>query len=515
MNPPTTCIENLPPEMICELFKHLPLKDLLVCPLVNRRWRSIYAGFRVSTLVVRDRHHANIINWSYPGRKFGDHQLCSPELFNRLADQPLLSNLKHLALLCDNDQFDYAKLRSFSQSLVHLEIIRFFGRIKKLKLKLSALQVLVCHYGNSRPLSIDCPKLKVLVYHESEEDSLLEVKRPETIRSLVTDMVSPKLAPFRSVERLITREVANICKDTLLSLPKLKELRYNRNMRSAFWEFKDDGSGRLNRMKRTLSEFMVEAKKLRGSDFRFRFAGFHLTPARLDQLDFGVQVEQDREPCNEYVYMKNYQLLDPDATLDFIDEICYTRLMESLPGELPADFVQKCTSVDTVKLYGRVQDEQHLLWFLQSLSSLRDLNLEDAKLSQEFYDQLPQSASSLVQLMIGTYDKTGRLLRLDFLRELPGLNQLSFRQPWFAEPIESYDSIRSLVSFLAQLNGVRVEFDFQFFKRSVRIELSLGRFRVSVWKYHDSGQVLHTPDELVEYLKDLLNESLDSDDQSY
>lgn len=44
---PTT-IEDLPPEMIRELFKRLNPKDLLACSMVHKRLSSLYSGFKVA-----------------------------------------------------------------------------------------------------------------------------------------------------------------------------------------------------------------------------------------------------------------------------------------------------------------------------------------------------------------------------------------------------------------------------------------------------------------------------------
>ena len=64
----------------------------------------------------------------------------------------------------------------------------------------------------------------MLVYRESQDANLLQVNQPETIRKLETNMVGAKLAPFKNVECLVTRQFEAIRKATLQSLPKLKEL---------------------------------------------------------------------------------------------------------------------------------------------------------------------------------------------------------------------------------------------------------------------------------------------------
>ena len=65
---------------------------------------------------------------------------------------------------------------------------------------------------------------------------------------------------------------------------------------------------------------MDAARALRGSDFRFSFAGFPLSKAMLDKIDFGVQIEQDddegteyAELSDEYIYVKNHRLIRPST----------------------------------------------------------------------------------------------------------------------------------------------------------------------------------------------------------
>lgn len=110
----TTAIEDLPPEMVTELFRLVfdpkNPNDIVACSTVNKRWHSIYSTFRVDRLVAVDDVHFYLSKWCYSDQKIDEKELCRPEMFARLADQPLLSNLKYLGLCGKSSQFDLAKL---------------------------------------------------------------------------------------------------------------------------------------------------------------------------------------------------------------------------------------------------------------------------------------------------------------------------------------------------------------------------------------------------------------------
>ena len=451
MNPPAT-IEDLPPEMICELFKHLPLKDLLACSLVNKRWHSIFAGFKVHTLVVDEfdvYDLANIDKWTYPNRRFGDHELCDAALFNRLADHPRSKHVKRL--LCH--VADPVKLKSFSQ-LQHLEIVGVKSSDER-TFSHSELEVLVFAYNNYRRLSINCPKLRVLVYEEYGSDNRLDVKQPETIRELRTNLIGAKLAPFKSVQYLVTLEIKAISRATLQSLPGLKKLHFDEDIERAFQKFDPYEAGALDRMKRTLHEFLGHVQQLKRADLQFRFAGFELTDITLDQIDFDMQVEKGQETVyNESVYLKNYHLIEPDA-LHFIREVNYSRLMNNVAGDLPACFFEKFAGVDKVHTSAAVQDDRHFRWFLKSLRSCTSLWLAYSQLGADFFEyHLQRLVPSLDTLGMSAYDPTGRLLDFDFLYELPRLSRLSIVDKL------SLAVIRSLAGLFEKLEA-NVEFDFE------------------------------------------------------
>ena len=458
MNPPTS-IEDLPPEMIYELFRHLQPKDLIICSRVNKRWHSIYSGVRLERLAAITGFLYPLGNWRYSTRKVQHAELCHPIVLSRLAKTPLLSKLKYLALCGYRTQFDLNTLNVFDQ-LVHLEINieHRNSRGEEASLHLPKLRLLsflqfvpFCH------LSIDCPELNTLIYTEPSYMKLLDVKHPETICKLDTEMFGSQLVAFRGVQCLVARKFKAINKATLQSLPSLKELHYNVSVESAFLQSSDE-VGTPSQMKQKLREFLDHTNRLEAPDFRFRFAGFRLTKTTLNEIDLdglieereiegeddegdrqeGREIEVRERMSNEYVYMRNYHLIEPDATLEFVDHLNYSRLMASVTGEFPGCFFKKFTQVQSVEVDGAVQDEAHLLWFLKSLNSVRKLELKDCQLSQAFYDQLPSAVDSFTELSLGKYGENELQLNFDFIGKLALLASLHVGQ------YLSFESLKSL-----------------------------------------------------------------------
>ena len=492
----TTSIDELPSEMINELFKNLPPKDLIACSLVNKHWHSIYAAFKLHRLVV-DVSEV-IFRWYDSNRTIRDEERCAPEIIHRLAEKPLLTNLKYLAL-AGSFAFDLNKLNWFQQ-LEHLEIkIEEETSRCKVHLNLPRLQVLALYWWyDRRSVSIDCPLLSTLLYYDREDGTnQLEVKHPERIRKLETMWLGSKLAPFKNVQCLMTQEFEAINKTTLLVLSALQELQFTLDIECVFRLF-FSGIGAVSRLKRTLAEFLDETRKLRGNDFRFRFAGLQVTKMNLDQIDLGVQGDRRYQTeRKEYIYMKNYHLIEPGA-LDIVYNVDYTRLLSHVNGDFPRCFFQKFTGIGWVEATGNVQDADHFLWFLKSLRSLKSLELANTGLGQEFYDQLPASTCSLSDLYLK--DELVEL-NFDFIPKLSSLSDLDIDQL----------SLKSLSSLVRSSGGLQNgEFYVQFKEERFTILKKRGSPK---WQVEQNDQLLfetENPEEIVNFFD---ADTLDSDDQ--
>lgn len=490
-------IDDLSSDLVCKLFEHLfHPKDLAACSRVNKRWHSLCSGFKIASLAVVGRSALRISDCYSDLKLDEDQDVCLPELFGLSVGRPLLSDLKHLTLNIA-DSFDLDHLNRFDQ-LVHLEINLGSLDETKVNLNLSKLNFLALRFSeDSSPLSIDCPQLSVLVWtFKRGRHAETELKHPETIKKLDTSLFGPELTVFKEVEVLITRQLKAICKDTLLSLPKLKELHYNEDIKYAF----GGAIGTVNQMKLKLGQFMDEAAELRGDDFRFVFAGFALSLANVDQIEFGVQsADRTETTSSEFVYMRNYELLAPDAKLDFVSSLDYSILVNCMDDYLPDCFFKKFPRIRFVKT-SAAANEDDFLDFLWSLGSVRSLYLEGVELSQVFFDQLPTVAPLLVLLQLKENEISGKRRAprfFDFIGELSHFSRFLTDQQL------SIESIGSLVSWLGRSS--MENFVFQLKERSFSITKARGSQTISVWDGELRKTVFETehPADVLKFFKQM------------
>ena len=329
--------------------------------------------------------------------------------------------------------------------------------------------------------------------------NLLDVKHPETIEKLDTNLSGAKLTAFKNVSCLVTKKFELICKETLL-LPRLKELRFNTGI-CDFLGYVCPVSS-LNRMKQTLREFLASMDGLVGPDFKFRFAGFQLTKAKFDEIEFGIDYAGVQAVVsNECVYLKNYHLID--GTLDFVLSLGYSHIVcgvTKIP-EIPRCFSKKFTRIIQVfAIEVTKRQANHFLWFLKSLSSLRWLILDlQVWIVQELHDQLPASAPSLLQLDLlrGHFEESN----FDFLGKFSHLSGLRI------ETCLSLESLHSLARHFGKLAAIYFLFQANDKRFSIQKVLSS-----KLWKVSDDCQKPLTNDatfetehssEIVSYLEGL------------
>lgn len=378
---------------------------------------------------------------------------------------------------------------SVLSNLKHLEIIRWFVK-EQIKLSLPKLKILAFHQPEKgflglsctySVLTIDCPMLSVLAFPKEgyQNENLLDIKRPDTIKKLQTSMFGQELAPFKNVEHLVTNKLKVLNTSTLRLLPKLQELHYSVSIQKAIHVFKFRGSRfeKVIQMKRKLKEFIKGAKKTR-ANFQFSFCGFPLDKMNVDEIDFGFQFQDERaKASNEYVYASNFHLLVP-TKLDFIADINYTLLasLDGVPERVWKSLPEKFTHIHVVRTDCKIEDQNHFLRFLKSLRCLQKLYLFSSQLSQEFYEKLPESAYFLNQLEMGDSYQNRNPLNFDFIENFSHLTQLSILCD---VPRESKISLIKHIDKLSKISlrsGAETITIYKIGSNIFRIKNGLGRF---------------------------------------
>lgn len=248
----------LPPELITKIFKYMPLRDLIACSLVNKKWNLIYSGLAMRLFAFRHPQSDQFPFWYGTNHLIlNTSLLCTPKMFRLLALKLMPPNIKYLSLagVLPPPDLTGNMLGNF-QSLVHLEV-NFHRFIFVNRIEHPVLKVLALHCKNTQSIEIACPELRILKYGEREGPSLLTILNPQTVRHLETNMFGPKLSPFTRVETLVTRQVAAITLNTLTALRSLRQFKFN-------------GKFNLNEQdaqiaKLDLTHFVRDAQRLQGT----------------------------------------------------------------------------------------------------------------------------------------------------------------------------------------------------------------------------------------------------------
>ena len=427
MNPSTT-IRDLPPEMVCELFKHLNLKQLLKMKSVCKLWNELISRMKIERLNVdvsyrcfNDRGEV----WYETHRPQLERDLCRPKLLIGLCKKPMLAALKYLKIynphnnVCfELDDFDFNELNTLQQ-LVQLDLR---ANDQNLKLNLPNLQIFSLTRSNDDySLSLNCPKLRVLRYYEPNGANSLHVQHPDTIRILDTSMSGGKLTRFRNVEVLRTESLLD---SSILKLKNLKTLHLNMPLAYAPDDYIPE---EFYGLVEGIEDFMQAKRRLNRSDLEVYFAGVRLVKNNLSDIESNLRVRIGSHIEPEALYVKHFDRLQ--AEVGFFNRVDYNRLI-ALMKPLPEQFFERFWNLREVTVTSPV-DEEHVLDFLQKIRLVRRLDLQGPLLTQAFFDRLPDVCSpthftldecseekNTIQLDFAFIGKLVKLSSAEILRDL-------------------------------------------------------------------------------------------------
>jgi len=383
----------LPIEIKLIIFKYLDLQELMVCRLVNRRWRDCVEEFRFRELaIVNTESDQFTCNKYHSYKTLNQQNLFEPSdlrLFQSVLSNKMFNYLEYLNISnhIGGSEFDLEFLNRFDRlqqlDLSSIEVSREI-RLELPFLKvLSILQAVKAELSENESVEFNSPKLQIVRCNE-HFNTLIKILNPKSIKSLQVNLCESDLANFSNIEVYKQNFALNVRLDILTELPKLRELHLFTSCRTS----------QSAQMKHILIRLIEERQSLRRFDLQIHYMGMRLacggklSDQSLLNYDFGGKM-------NHKLHLKNYDLLSSE--LPFFDRIDYDSLINA-KHSIPSDFCRRFNNIQNISAI-KVVDQNEFIRFLSKCSNLIELNIHNSSLDQEFYDRLPQLCS-LVKLKI-------------------------------------------------------------------------------------------------------------------
>ena len=213
-------INDLPDEMLCEIFSHLcDIKDVLNTRLVCFKWNEIHRTFmQLNKLTLTECP----IEQMCLSERIETIENCPKKLYNFFLDGrdwaifaekqiELVNNLKFVRISLARREYDF------------------------LKFDLPNLEIFLCESLNyENDIEINSPKLRELLYRERyTKESALRVVYPLSVKKLNTDLMGAFVRKKENLEDLTTDQFKTL--KQVDQLPKLKRVCFDHNFYSFSW----------------------------------------------------------------------------------------------------------------------------------------------------------------------------------------------------------------------------------------------------------------------------------------
>ena len=411
-------LNDLPAEMVCEVLRWLSLTDLVSLKMTSKRYLQIVSDFKVKKLIVDDHETSD------------SNGYCPPTLFIHQFTRSALSHLQQLTIDACPNHFDFNQLNSLDR-LVQLKIDGQLLRSEEVHLDLPELKQLEVTFNRTCKLRINSTKLEKLTYYSYS--NLLQVEHPETVIYLDSNLSGELLRSFRNVRYLRSSKLRIFEELTLSDLENfrdLKEIAFIGSLENVYYS---RAITNIDELSPFLERFMSKKKVSGRTDLKVLFLSFELVDHKpIDDYRF-LKIFYDYEEYSEYcdelyvpfywfdLHIVNYDQLI--GTAPFRD-VSYLKLMRLFGGRIPDDFFSKFAGIESVQVSQLYADEEHLLWFLQSLPSLKEFQTDVANLSESFFRHLAENCSGRLQsIILGEMDLK-KLQNIDFPSEFRALDFL-------------------------------------------------------------------------------------------
>ena len=217
-------------------------------------------------------------------------------------------------------------------------------------------------------LKMKTPKLEAL---DCDDLTIIEIRQPETIKHLKTELYHSSLEEFKNLEVLDCGEIRNVNKEILSILSKLKVLCvYEIDAKKLEIE---ESRNLISKMSFIMKQKLV----LRRTELKVYLQGVRLTDG--NNLDvFKLDLDNTKFQLENYANLYN--------SLHFIDCVNYSDLT-ALTEQIPDDYFNKLFQVRGVEITTKV-NRDHFIWFASKLNFLDSLMFKNASLDQSTIDHL-------------------------------------------------------------------------------------------------------------------------------
>lgn len=374
-------LNNLPPELLIQIFQYLPIKNRLHLKTVSKKFNHLLSLLKPESLTILAENEFEL-NYFFSTKPIKSNEVVVNRNEDLLLSAKLNSifiNLKKLTTYFYSDTL--IQLSHFYNQFDKLEKLTIYHRCRvenKIVLNLDHLRTLKIILDFGSDFELNTPRLTKL---ECEDLDNFKFNYPNTIKILKVEFFDNSFninfEKFTNLELLVisSEEWTLITNNLIRKLPSLKELHF-------------------------ASHTYVNNEVL---DLSFD----HRLFKNLKLFQFGFNVSSDVEITNENFpdckssevtkfLIKNFEKTANKVHFRF-EKLDYNEIINNGKHLIEKKFYEKFSGFLNLKISGQVEDENQLLDFLKKVKP-EGLKFKDALLSRSFFDQLSYQCSFIREL---------------------------------------------------------------------------------------------------------------------
>ena len=397
-------MERLPDLALMRILQFCSLKQRIRLSLVCKQWRQLILNLNRETLFCHFDVFPRDLRWSYTNRTVGlcnSFRIRSLDFLQAELTRRYFGGLKKLLIF--NVDFGLKGVHNFAGYLNHFERLQQLElngfnlkndtTIRLPNLELLTLKDVSINNSNFR-IFLDTPALQVLVcWKKIANVRFLDCPRRLRYLECVNDLPNFKFGfQFPHLEQLNLFDVTgSLRQDFLQDFPAIRTL-------VLFNNFSQEDLQRL----RSREEVVSRNVKV----LFLAFDEVYVKPT------IGFNFTNMLQRRNIESLVGNYSKLNETVTWPtYLD---FSELLLQFNHTIPASFLTKFVNINTLHV-AKLVDHSPLIEFLRACGHLHYLRVTYSLLPQTFFDRLPDSSISILEI---TEEETGNIQNFKFIAEL-------------------------------------------------------------------------------------------------